>query len=96
MQRSNGLGTAWRFLTDPKAGRWSKVLLALAVLYVVFPFDFVPDVVVVIGWLDDLAALGVAVTGLLVAWQRHKAQVAGASPPTIAPYSIDTTGTEVR
>ena len=39
-----------------KAMRMIYVLLA--VLYVLSPVDFVPDVIPIIGWLDDIGILG--------------------------------------
>lgn len=30
----------------------------LALLYVVWPIDLVPDLIPIIGWIDDLVALG--------------------------------------
>ena len=36
---------------------FSLVLLGLAVLYLVFPFDFIPDVIFPAGYLDDIPLL---------------------------------------
>lgn len=33
-------------------------LITLCILYVLSPIDFVPEVLPVLGWLDDLAAIG--------------------------------------
>lgn len=38
-----------------------KLLPILAVLYVVSPFDFLPDFIPVIGWADDLIVLILAI-----------------------------------
>jgi uncharacterized membrane protein YkvA (DUF1232 family) len=42
-----------RFLRDSRASPASKIFFLVAILYVAFPLDLVPDVAPVIGWLDD-------------------------------------------
>lgn len=42
-------------LRDPRAPLAGRALALLALLYVLWPFDLVPDVIPVLGWLDDLA-----------------------------------------
>jgi uncharacterized membrane protein YkvA (DUF1232 family) len=44
-------------LRDPDVPFYLKLLPAAALLYVVFPLDFAPDVYPVLGQLDDLTAL---------------------------------------
>lgn len=49
--------TAWFALRDREAS-WAARLLAVAtVAYVISPIDLVPDVIPVLGWLDDLGVL---------------------------------------
>ncbi|MFT3710595.1 MAG: DUF1232 domain-containing protein [Archangium sp.] len=48
------------YVRSPRVGRWKKVLAVLAVVYAISPIDFVPDVVPIFGWLDDLGVLSVA------------------------------------
>ncbi|MDO9019378.1 MAG: YkvA family protein [Deltaproteobacteria bacterium] len=50
----------WRFLRDPNAPKLPKGLALLAVLYIVMPADIIPDVIPILGWLDDLGLTGVA------------------------------------
>ena len=50
----------WRFLRDPMAPKTPKVLAVLAVLYVVMPADLIPDVIPIVGWLDDLGLTSMA------------------------------------
>lgn len=50
----------WRFLRDPAAPKLPKAMALLAVLYVVMPADLIPDVMPILGWLDDLGLTGVA------------------------------------
>lgn len=56
---------SWRFFRDPSASLSVKLLFMTALVYVVWPVDFVPDFVPVLGWLDDLGLLGVATAFLL-------------------------------
>lgn len=51
---------AWRFFRDRNASLFVKALFVLALIYVVMPVDAVPDVVPVVGWLDDLGVVAIA------------------------------------
>ena len=42
-------------------------VLALAVVYVISPIDLIPDVIPVIGWIDDPGVVMLAVTSVPVA-----------------------------
>jgi uncharacterized membrane protein YkvA (DUF1232 family) len=48
---------AWYLIRSPEVPLYLKVLPALAVVYVLLPTDFIPDVFPVIGQLDDITAL---------------------------------------
>jgi len=70
------LRAAVRYLLDRRAPLAGKLVLLGAVAYIVLPIDLVPDVVPVVGWLDDLGALGVAWTifkRYLDAWEAPPA-----------------------
>lgn len=99
-QRATDLATTMRFFLNPKAGFFAKTFMLLAVLYVIMPLDFVPDVAVVIGWIDDLIALLGAGTGLLLALRRYQrqqgAELEARQPTYVAPNVVETQGTEVR
>lgn len=41
-------------MRDPRVPVWTKAIPVLAVLYIISPFDFVPDLVPGLGQLDDL------------------------------------------
>lgn len=43
-------------LMDSRAPLPARALAILALVYVVWPFDVIPDVIPVLGWLDDLVA----------------------------------------
>ena len=51
------LRLAWRLLREPRVPVLAKALPALAVLYVLSPLDFIPDVLPVLGQLDDIGIL---------------------------------------
>jgi uncharacterized membrane protein YkvA (DUF1232 family) len=94
--KENGITYAWRFITDRKAGRWQKFFLLLAFLYVVWPLDFLPDVIVVIGWLDDAAAMIAGVSTFMLALRKYRIQHTAATPIVPAQNNvIETVGTEV-
>ena len=48
------------FMFHPAVPLWLKLLVPLALLYVVWPFDILRDVIPVLGWVDDLVVLLVA------------------------------------
>ena len=47
----------WRLFCDRRVSIWPKGLLVLGVLYVLSPVDFIPDLIPIIGEVDDLVAL---------------------------------------
>lgn len=53
-------------LKDPRVPRRSKILVGAAVLYMASPIDVVPDVVPVIGAVDDVVLAAYAVNHLLL------------------------------
>lgn len=48
---------AWRLARDERVPLYPKLVLGLALLYVLSPLDFIPDWIPGLGQLDDLAAL---------------------------------------
>ncbi|MGD2077125.1 MAG: YkvA family protein [Chloroflexota bacterium] len=48
---------AWYLIRSPEVPLYLKLLPVLAVVYVLLPTDFIPDVFPVIGQLDDITAL---------------------------------------
>jgi uncharacterized membrane protein YkvA (DUF1232 family) len=43
-----------RLVRDRRAALWAKLLVLASMVYVVLPFDAVPDLAPIIGWLDDI------------------------------------------
>lgn len=50
----------WRFLADREAPLWPRLVAIATLAYVLLPIDAIPDVVPIIGWLDDLGLVTVA------------------------------------
>ncbi len=48
---------AWRLFLDQRVPLWSKVIPPAALAYVFFPLDIIPDVMVGLGQLDDIAVV---------------------------------------
>lgn len=71
-----------RYFRDPAAGWFGKLFVLAAALYVVFPFDLVPDVPIV-GWLDDLGVAGVAMAYLAKVAARYRADVEVVAEPRL-------------
>lgn len=67
---------AARYFRDPLVPTWRKLLGVFAVLYAVLPFDAIPDVIPVLGWLDDIGVLGIVATFLIREINHHRAQPA--------------------
>ena len=61
------LRLAVRLLRDPAVPLLLKVVPLVAGLYVLVPFDLVPDLLPVLGQLDDLAVLAMA-TEAFIGW----------------------------
>ncbi len=55
------------YLRSKQVPWWKKSLGILGVAYIVWPFDALPDLVPLVGWLDDLGVLAV-----LLAFVRHE------------------------
>jgi uncharacterized membrane protein YkvA (DUF1232 family) len=66
----------WFALRHPQAPTWLKVGTALIVLYVVSPVDLIPDFVPVIGFLDDVVLVPLAIRWLLKRLPPEIAQAA--------------------
>lgn len=56
--------------------RWRKALLLGAIAYVLIPFDAIPDTIPLLGWLDDVGFLSLAVAAVWRDVKRHSEQIA--------------------
>ena len=52
-------------MRNPRVGKFPKFLVIAAIVYLLDPFDLVPDAAPVIGWLDDITFLLGAISFLL-------------------------------
>ena len=66
----------WFALRHPQAPRWLKLGTALIVLYVISPIDLIPDVLPLIGAVDDLVLVPLAIHWLLKRLPPEIAQAA--------------------
>lgn len=58
-------GQLWRALRHPAAPGWLKLGTALIVLYLLSPADLIPDVLPLVGVVDDLVLVPLAIRWLL-------------------------------
>jgi uncharacterized membrane protein YkvA (DUF1232 family) len=47
----------WRLLRDPRVPLWAKAIPMLPLVYVVSPIDVIPDIIPILGQLDDLTLI---------------------------------------
>ena len=55
------LRLTWRLMREPAVAIFAKALPLLAILYAISPLDFVPDLIPVLGQLDDLGVIVIAI-----------------------------------
>lgn len=81
-----GMGSRFfRYVRDPHVALWRKLAGVLAVVYFLSPVDAVPDIIPVLGWLDDLGVLSAAAFFMVREVQRHQIVVPGeAAQPGVA------------
>jgi uncharacterized membrane protein YkvA (DUF1232 family) len=76
----------WRLMTNRQVPTWTKLIPPLAILYVLSPIDLMPDPLLGVGQLDDLAVLLISFKvfvelcppGLV---QRIRDELIGSRPP---------------
>jgi uncharacterized membrane protein YkvA (DUF1232 family) len=59
------LGLVWRLMRDPRVSRVDRALFALVLGYILTPADLLPDIVLMLGLVDDLYLAGLALSRLL-------------------------------
>ncbi len=79
---------AWRLLFDPRVSLLAKLVPAAALVYVVSPLDLIPDVIPVLGQLDDLAIILIGIRAFIALCppelvQRHRDDLG--QPQPVAP-----------
>lgn len=56
-----------------KASLLTVVALVAAIAYIIWPFDFIPDIIPIVGWIDDGFILFFLLKRLLTELQRYEA-----------------------
>lgn len=59
------------YVRDGGVSVWRKLLVVGAALYLVMPFDAIPDMLPVVGWLDDVGVLAAVAAFLVRDVKRH-------------------------
>lgn len=54
-----------RLLKDPRVPRRAKISIGVAAAYVASPIDLIPEVVPVLGWMDDVLVVMMALDSLI-------------------------------
>ena len=54
-----------RLMLDRRVPIWSKLIIPAGIIYMLSPFDIIPDFLIGLGWLDDIFAI-VATTTLFL------------------------------
>jgi uncharacterized membrane protein YkvA (DUF1232 family) len=75
------LAAVRNFLKDPEVARWRKGLLLGAVLYTLWPLDLIPDTIPVVGWLDDVGLISLAIAAVWGDVKRHASLLEARAQP---------------
>ncbi len=59
-----------RLMLDRRVSIWSKLIIPGGIVYMVSPIDVLPDIIPIMGWIDDILAIVVAVTLFLLSIPR--------------------------
>ena len=62
----------YRYFRDPAASLIGKLLVVMALVYVVSPVDAIPDVLPIIGWLDDIGVMSLAIAWMWKVVGRYR------------------------
>ena len=61
----------WHALRHPEAPRWLKLGTGLIVLYLLSPVDLIPDAIPLLGVVDDIVLVPLAIRWLLARLPAH-------------------------
>lgn len=62
----------FRYMRDGRVPLWRKLAGVLAVVYFLSPVDALPDIIPVLGWLDDVGVLSAAALFMMREVQRWR------------------------
>ena len=76
-EKSSDFGLLLSMIKDTFAGRykmnkWNMSVIVATIIYVVSPLDAIPDLIPVLGWLDDASIVGFAISKLADEILRYK------------------------
>lgn len=67
MLARSGIGRLiFRLMLDRRVPIWSKLIIPGGLVYILSPIDFLPDIIPILGWLDDIIAIVVTITLFLL------------------------------
>ncbi|CAK9885399.1 MAG: hypothetical protein XXXJIFNMEKO3_01797 [Candidatus Erwinia impunctatus] len=55
----------WFAFSDPETSWWIRISTLLLAIYAISPLDLIPDVVPVVGWLDDIIIIPLGISFLV-------------------------------
>ncbi len=86
----------FRFLFDSKTSIAVKLMLVATVAYVVMPADLIPDLIPILGWLDDVGVMGIATAFLIRSLKPYMAAMEATRREQLALREgvVDTTGVD--
>jgi uncharacterized membrane protein YkvA (DUF1232 family) len=89
------MGTRFfRYVRDPRVPLWRRLAGFLAVIYFISPADAIPDILPILGWLDDLGVLSAAAFFVVREVQRYQPEpVDSAWPRPVVPEEPHRAGT---
>jgi len=97
MSLINRLRLVGRLILDQRVPFYLKAIPFAPLAYLIFPIDFVPDVLPILGQLDDLGIIVLAFETFIMLCpqevvQEHQARLAagGSTPPSTSPKSNPT------
>jgi uncharacterized membrane protein YkvA (DUF1232 family) len=90
------LRLTWRLLKDPRVPLWKKAIPFLGLLYVISPIDFIPDVIIGLGQIDDLGLMFLSMRLFersipVDILEQHRAILEGRAPDNMVIMSDDYT-----
>ena len=60
-----------------KMDKWNLSVIVGTIIYVVSPVDAIPDIIPVLGWLDDVTIVGYAINRLADEMKKYKTEMKG-------------------
>jgi uncharacterized membrane protein YkvA (DUF1232 family) len=83
---------AFRLIKDARVPIYLKAIPAIAVLYVISPLDFIPDIAIGLGQLDDIGVLLAGIEGFIALCPQYVVDEHLAEINGISAYTPTTTG----